>query len=93
MLGKVDSRYGLVLAGARRAREINEYTATLGLNDVPRHPWTPGPHPLPAPLEHRHRGVALQDKLEVGFRQPPEEAEEGEIGLPAPTISLSRRAR
>ncbi len=33
LLEKVDSRYGLVMASAKRARQINEYTATLGLND------------------------------------------------------------
>jgi DNA-directed RNA polymerase omega subunit len=33
LLDKVDSRYGLALAGARRARQINEYAATLGLSD------------------------------------------------------------
>ena len=54
LLDKVDSRYGLVLAGARRARQINEYAATLGL----------------AFEELR------ADKLEVGFRKPPEEADE-----------------
>ena len=46
LLGKVDSRYGLAVASAKRARQINEYTSTLGLNDalgipgpqVPRRP-------------------------------------------------------
>jgi DNA-directed RNA polymerase subunit omega len=33
LLHKVDSRYGLVLVAARRARQINEYAATLGLNE------------------------------------------------------------
>ncbi len=72
---KVDSRYGLVLAGARRARQINEYTATLGLNDSL---GIPGPqvhtrsqHPLSIAFEELRQG-----KLEVGFRPPPEEADE-----------------
>ena len=33
LLEKVDSRYGLVVASAKRARQINEYTATMGLNE------------------------------------------------------------
>lgn len=72
LLGKVDSRYGLVLAGARRAREINEYTATLGLNDSL---GIPGPqvhtrsqHPLSIAFEELRTG-----KLEVGFRKSQEE--------------------
>ena len=78
LLGKVDSRYGLVVAGAKRARQINEYTSTLGLNDAL---GIPGPqvhtrsqHPLSIAIEELR-----QDKLEVGFRQPPEEVEE-EVG-------------
>ena len=81
LLGKVDSRYGLVLAGARRARQINEYTATLGLNE---YLGIPGPqvhtrsqHPLSIAFEELR-----QVKLEVGFRQPPEQADE-EIGAAA----------
>ena len=75
LLDHVDSRYGLVLAGARRARQINEYTATLGLNDTL---GIPGPqvhtrsqHPLSIAFEELRQG-----KIEVGFRQPPEEADE-----------------
>jgi DNA-directed RNA polymerase subunit omega len=81
LLDKVDSRYGLVLAGARRARQINEYAATLGLNDSL---GIPGPqvhtrsqHPLSIAFEELRAG-----KLEVGFRKPPEEAGE-EAGAPA----------
>lgn len=81
LLEKVDSRYGLVLSGARRARQINEYTATLGLNDSL---GIPGPqvhtrtqHPLSIAFEELR-----QDKLEIGFRHPPEEAGE-ETGAPA----------
>lgn len=79
LLSKVDSRYGLVLAGARRARQINEYAATLGLNDSL---GIPGPqvhtrsqHPLSIAFEELR-----EDKLEVGFRKPPEEADEEELG-------------
>lgn len=71
LLDKVDSRYGLVLAGARRARQINEYAATLGLNDSL---GIPGPqvhtrsqHPLTIALEELRAG-----KLEVGFKEDPE---------------------
>ena len=71
LLGKVDSRYGLVLAGARRAREINEYTATLGLNDSL---GIPGPqvhtrsqHSLSIAFEELRTG-----KLEVGFKKSQE---------------------
>jgi DNA-directed RNA polymerase subunit omega len=81
LLDKVDSRYGLVLAGARRARQINEYAATLGLNESL---GIPGPqvhtrsqHPLSIAFEELRAG-----KLEVGFKKPPEEADE-EAGAPA----------
>ena len=69
LLEKVDSRYGLVLAGARRARQINEYTATLGLNESL---GIPGPqvhtrsqHPLSIAIEELRAG-----KLEVTFVEP-----------------------
>jgi DNA-directed RNA polymerase subunit omega len=75
LLGKVDSRYGLAVASAKRARQINEYTSTLGLNDAL---GIPGPqvhtrsqHPLTIAIEELR-----QDKLDVSFRQPAEEAEE-----------------
>ena len=71
LLSKVDSRYGLAVASAKRARQINEYTSTLGLNDAL---GIPGPqvhtrsqHPLSIAIEELR-----QDKLEVGFRQLPE---------------------
>ena len=67
LLDMVDSRYGLVVASAKRARQINEYTATLGLNDAL---GIPGPqvhtrsqHPLSIAIEELREG-----KLEVGFR-------------------------
>ncbi|MEW6636318.1 MAG: DNA-directed RNA polymerase subunit omega [Actinomycetota bacterium] len=69
LLDKVDSRYTLVLAAAKRARQINEYTATLGLNDAL---GIPGPqvhtrsqHPLTIAIEELR-----QDKLRVDFREP-----------------------
>ena len=72
LLGKVDSRYGLAVASAKRARQINEYTSTLGLNDAL---GIPGPqvhtrsqHPLTIAIEELR-----QDKLEVSFRQPVED--------------------
>ena len=75
LLGKVDSRYGLVVASAKRARQINEYTATLGLNDAL---GIPGPqvhtrsqHPLSIAIEELREG-----KVEVGFGQRAEETEE-----------------
>lgn len=75
LLGKVDSRYGLVLVAARRAREINEYAATLGLNESL---GIPGPqvhtrsqHPLSISFEELRA-----NKLEVGFKGSPEEADE-----------------
>ena len=78
LLGKVDSRYGLAVASAKRARQINEYTSTLGLNDAL---GIPGPqvhtrsqHPLSIAIEELR-----QDKLEVAFRQPPENVEQ-EVG-------------
>jgi DNA-directed RNA polymerase subunit omega len=77
LLDKVDSRYGLVVASAKRARQINEYTATLGLNDAL---GIPGPqvhtrsqHPLSIAVEELR-----EDKLEIGFRMPPEENEEAD---------------
>ena len=67
LLNKVDSRYGLAMASAKRARQINEYTATLGLNDSL---GIPGPqvhtrsqHPLSIAIEELRT-----DKLVVGFR-------------------------
>jgi DNA-directed RNA polymerase subunit omega len=78
LLSKVDSRYGLAVASAKRARQINEYTSTLGLNDAL---GIPGPqvhtrsqHPLSIAIEELR-----QDKLEVGFRQPPESVKQ-EVG-------------
>jgi DNA-directed RNA polymerase subunit omega len=75
LLDKVDSRYGLAVASAKRARQINEYTSTLGLNDAL---GIPGPqvhtrsqHPLTIAIEELR-----QDKLDVAFRQPAEEVEE-----------------
>jgi DNA-directed RNA polymerase subunit omega len=75
LLDKVDSRYGLVVASAKRARQINEYTATLGLNDAL---GIPGPqvhtrsqHPLSIAIEELREG-----KLEVGFGERAEETEE-----------------
>ncbi|MDQ4106374.1 MAG: DNA-directed RNA polymerase subunit omega [Actinomycetota bacterium] len=80
LLEKVDSRYGLVMASAKRARQINEYTATLGLNDSL---GIPGPqvhtrsqHPLSIAIEELRAG-----KLKVGFREeatPEEEATRAE---------------
>jgi DNA-directed RNA polymerase subunit omega len=75
LLGKVDSRYGLAVASAKRARQINEYTSTLGLNDAL---GIPGPqvharsqHPLTIAIEELR-----QDKLDVSFRQPAEDMNE-----------------
>jgi DNA-directed RNA polymerase subunit omega len=82
LLGKVDSRYGLVVAGAKRARQINEYAATLGLNESL---GIPGPqvhtrsqHPLSIAFEELR-----SDKIKVGFKRPPEEADEEDAGSPA----------
>jgi len=76
LLDKVDSRYGLVVASAKRARQINEYTATLGLNDAL---GIPGPqvhtrsqHPLSIAIEELRDG-----KLEVGFRERVGRVEQG----------------
>ena len=74
LLDEVDSRYGLVIATAKRARQINEYTATLGLNDAL---GIPGPqvhtrsqHPLSIAIEELREG-----KLEVGLRERAEAEE------------------
>jgi DNA-directed RNA polymerase subunit omega len=82
LLNKVDSRYGLVLVAARRARQINEYAATLGLNESL---GIPGPqvhtrsqHPLSIAFEELR-----SNKLEVGFKRPPEEADEEDAGISA----------
>ena len=75
LLDRVDSRYGLVVAAAKRARQINEYTATLGLNESL---GIPGPqvhtrsqHPLSIAIEELRAG-----SLEVGFKERLEESEE-----------------
>jgi DNA-directed RNA polymerase subunit omega len=90
LLGKVDSRYGLVVSSAKRARQINEYTSTLGLNDAL---GIPGPqvhtrsqHPLTIAIEELRQG-----KLDVTFKQPPESLEE-QIGAAAAAASSARRA-
>ncbi|CAA9441727.1 MAG: DNA-directed RNA polymerase omega subunit [uncultured Rubrobacteraceae bacterium] len=82
LLNKVDSRYGLVLVAARRARQINEYAATLGLNESL---GIPGPqvhtrsqHPLSISFEELR-----SNKLEVGFKRPPEEVDEEELAAAA----------
>ena len=82
LLGKVDSRYGLVVAGAKRARQINEYAATLGLNETL---GIPGPqihtrsqHPLSIAFEELR-----SSKLEVGFKNSPEEVDDEAIGAAA----------
>jgi DNA-directed RNA polymerase subunit omega len=74
LLDEVDSRYGLVVATAKRARQINEYTATLGLNEAL---GIPGPqvhtrsqHPLSIAIEELREG-----KLEVGLRERAEAEE------------------
>ena len=74
LLGKVDSRYGLVVAGAKRARQINEYAATLGLNETL---GIPGPqvhtrsqHPLSISFEELR-----SNKLDISYRRPPKEAD------------------
>jgi DNA-directed RNA polymerase subunit omega len=81
LLERVDSRYGLVVASAKRARQINEYTATLGLNDAL---GIPGPqvhtrsqHPLSIAIEELREG-----KLEVGFKERAEEGAEADDGFP-----------
>ncbi len=86
--GKVDSRYGLVLASAKRARQINEYTATLGLNESL---GIPGPqvhtrsqHPLSIAIEELR-----EDRLKVGFREPAEEAKAEEDTAPEAPEELS----
>ncbi len=72
LLDRVDSRYGLVVAAAKRARQINEYTATLGLNESL---GIPGPqihtrsqHPLSIAIEELRAG-----RLEVGFKERADE--------------------
>lgn len=69
LLEKVDSRYGVAIAGAKRARQINEYTATLGLNDSLGIPGpqvhTQSQHPLTIAIEELRA-----DKLEVTFKAP-----------------------
>ena len=84
LLEKVDSRYGLVLVAARRARQINEYAATLGLNESL---GIPGPqvhtrsqHPLSISFEELR-----SDKLEVAFKRSAEEAYEEDRVTPADT--------
>jgi DNA-directed RNA polymerase subunit omega len=91
LLEKVDSRYGLVVASAKRARQINEYTATLGLNDAL---GIPGPQvhtrsqqPLSIAIEELREG-----KLEVGFRERAEEEAEEGVGADAPEDSSDEGA-
>jgi DNA-directed RNA polymerase subunit omega len=90
LLDKVDSRYGLVIATAKRARQINEYTATLGLNEPL---GIPGPqvhtrsqHPLSIAIEELR-----ESKLGIEFKERPEEAEEG-VGAAADFLSVDTDA-
>lgn len=71
LLEKVDSRYGLAVAVARRARQLNEYTATLGLNE---NMSIPGPqvhtrsqNPITIATEELRAG-----NLRIGFKTEPE---------------------
>jgi DNA-directed RNA polymerase subunit omega len=87
---KIDSRYGLVTAAARRARQINEYTATLGIGESL---GIPGPqvhpnsqHPLTIAIEELREGklkVIFSDEepAETSTRQ--EEAPESDAGAEA----------
>lgn len=85
--GKIESRYELVLACAKRARQINEYTATLGLNDSL---GIPGPqvharsqHPLSIAIEELR-----EDKLKVGYRESGEER----VDVPISTETMGEDA-
>jgi DNA-directed RNA polymerase subunit omega len=87
LLDMADSRYGLVLITAQRARQINEYTATLGLNESL---GIPGPqvhtrsqHPLSIALEELRAG-----KLEVSFKKLPDVADEEVAAAPAGDVFL-----
>ena len=82
LLEKVDSRYTLVVATAKRARQINEYTATLGLNESlgipgPQVP-TRSQHPLTIAIVELRAG-----KLKVGFRGEEEPRQEQREDHPA----------
>src|SRR5215218_10318222 len=78
LLDKVNSRYGLIVASAKRARHINEYTATLGQNESLGIPGpqvhTSSQHPLSIAIEEMREG-----KLEVGFRERPAPDADGEF--------------
>ena len=79
LLDKVDSRYGLVVASAKRARQINEYTATLGLNESLGIPvpevHTRSQHPFSIAIEELRA-----DRLEVGMKGYPDEGAAGKAG-------------
>ena len=89
LLEKVGSRYGVALAGAKRARQINEYTATLGLNDSLGIPGpqvhTQSQHPLTIAIEELRA-----DKLEVTFKVPQGQDEtEPEDNTPQPEMETT----
>ncbi len=89
LLEKVGSRYGVALAGAKRARQINEYTATLGLNDSLGIPGpqvhTQSQHPLTIAIEELRA-----DKLEVTFKVPQgQDATEPEESTPQPEMETT----
>lgn len=89
LLEKVGSRYGVALAGAKRARQINEYTATLGLNDSLGIPGpqvhTQSQHPLTIAIEELRA-----DKLEVTFKVPQGQDEtEPEDNTPQPEMETA----
>lgn len=75
LLDKVDSRYGLVVAVARRARQINEYTATLGIGEsigvVGPQVHTHSQHPLSIAIEELRAG-----KFTVSLAEDEDQGEE-----------------
>ena len=89
LLEKVGSRYGVALAAAKRARQINEYTATLGLNDSLGIPGpqvhTQSQHPLTIAIEELRA-----DKLDVTFKVPQDQDEtEPEDITPQPEMETT----
>lgn len=87
LLDKVDSRYGLVVAVARRARQINEYTATLGIGEsigvVGPQVHTHSQHPLSIAIEELRAGKFTVSLAEDEDQEGEEESQEADASRQA----------
>jgi DNA-directed RNA polymerase subunit omega len=80
LLDKTDSKFGLVILGARRARQITSYFGQLGEGlgaSVPPQVTSASRKPLSIALEE----IAVDKIVPVELPDPPEESEELDVDL------------